>query len=281
MQLHTEYLRTFIALVETQSFTKAGRQVNRSQSAVSMQIKRLEEEVGRQLFERVGKTARPTADGKLLLSHAREIVKAHDEAVASLANSALRGVIRFGSPEHFTKGALPKLLARFATSRPEILVEMHCENSDLIKAAIDEGELDLGLCCENDGSGRLICNEQLAWAASPDFALEKQAVLPLAVEDGCIFTDWALQALDREGIPYRIVYVSRGLSGVFEATRAGLAITPAITRTIPEDMMALGTEQGMPALPQSVIVLHVRKGPLPAHVKCFVEHVITTFRDEI
>ena len=280
MNLQTDYLKTFIAVADTQSFTKAGKLVNRSQSAVSMQIKRLEEEIGRPLFERVGKTAKLSIDGKLLISHARVITQEHDKAVMSLSTAKLKGIIRFGSPEHYTAGILPKLLASFASAHPEVLTEMHCENSDIIKKKLDAGDLDLGLCTDLYGHGQIIYHDHLVWAASPDFKINKNAVLPLAVEDECIFQEWALRALDQAGIPYRIVYVSRGLSGILDAIRAGLAIAPAIKRNLPPDLTILGAKQGLPLLPKSSIVLNTRTPPLPEHVNCFAEHLISAFKEE-
>jgi len=157
MNLQIDFLRTFIAVAETKGFTRAGRQVNRSQSAVSMQIKRLEDEVGKPLFERIGKTVKLTTEGSLLINYARRMVKAHDDAVMALSKPALKGFIRFGSPEHYTAGVLHKLLACFASSYPDVLVEMRCENSDKIKESIDKKELDIGLCTQisEGGAGHL------------------------------------------------------------------------------------------------------------------------------
>ncbi|WP_027720161.1 LysR family transcriptional regulator [Maridesulfovibrio zosterae] len=278
MNLQTDYLRTFIAVADTQSFTKTGRLINRSQSAVSMQIKRLEEEIGRPLFERIGKTARLTIDGKLLLSHARGIVQKHDEAVASLSSAQLEGIIRFGSPEHYTTGILPRLLAGFAAAFPDVLIEMHCAGSDIVQKGLDAGDLDLGLCTEINKQGRIIHHDHLVWTASPDFKVRKDSVLPLAVEDECIFQEWAVHALEQAGISYRIVYVSRGLSGILDAARAGLAIAPVIRRNLPSDLAILGSEHGLPMLPKSSIVLNTRTPPLPDHVNCFAEHIISTFK---
>ncbi|WP_291329944.1 LysR substrate-binding domain-containing protein [Desulfovibrio sp. UCD-KL4C] len=280
MNLQIDYLKTFIAVADTQSFTKAGKLVNRSQSAVSMQIKRLEEEIGRPLFERIGKTAKLSIDGKLLISHARGIIQSHDKAVMSLSTAKLKGIIRFGSPEHYTTGILPKLLAGFASAYPEVLIEMHCENSDIIKKRLDAGDLDLGLCTDLYDHGQIIYHDHLVWAANPDFKIRKNTVLPLAVEDECIFQEWALNALDKAGISYRVVYVSRGLSGILDAVRAGLAIAPAIKRNLPTDLAILGTKQGLPLLPKSSIVLNTRNPPLPEHVNCFAEHLITAFKEE-
>ncbi|WP_320006318.1 LysR family transcriptional regulator [Maridesulfovibrio sp.] len=278
MQLNIEYLRTFIAVATSQSFTRAAAQVHRSQSAVSMQIKRLEEEIGRPLFVRDGKTARLTSDGKLLISLARGLVQSHDEAVVSLLNAQLEGVIRFGAPEHYTIGVLPKLLVGFARSYPDVLVKFQSKTSDVVKKAVDAGELDLGLCTAPVEGGHGLIQEAVVWAAGPSFELKQLPFIPLAVEDGCIFQDWALRALAEAGIPYRIVYVSQGLSGVFDAARAGLAVTPAIKRTIPADLAVLGSEHGLPALPQSSISLVFRDGPIPDSVNCFAEHIADAFQ---
>ena len=280
MQLPTEYLRTFLAVAATQSFTRAGGQVNRSQSAVSVQIKRLEEEVGRPLFIRDGKKARLTPDGKRLLGHAREIVRRHDDAVLSLSDAQLQGVIRFGSPEHYTMGLLPRLLAGFAQDHPDIIVEMHCRTSDVVKKGLDQGELDIGLCTDAYEGGRVVCRDRLVWAARPGFDLRRDGRLPLAVEEGCLFRDWALDALAEAGIPYRIVYVSRGLSGVLDAARAGLALTPAIERTLPRGLVGFDERQGLPALPPSCAVLHTARIPVPEHVACFREHLVAAFHEE-
>jgi DNA-binding transcriptional LysR family regulator len=280
MQLPIEYLRTFLAVAATRSFTKAGGQVNRSQSAVSVQIKRLEQEVGRPLFLRDGKKARLTPDGKRLLGHARDIVRRHDDAVLSLSDARLKGVIRFGSPEHYTMGLLPELLAGFARDYPEVIVEMHCRTSDVVRKGLDRGELDIGLCTDAYEGGQVVCRDRLVWAARPGFDPGRTGRLPLAVEEGCLFRDWALSALAEAGIPYRIVYVSRGLSGVLDAARAGLAVTPAIERTLPGDLVGLDERHGLPALPPSCAVLHTARTPVPEHVACFREHLVAAFLEE-
>jgi DNA-binding transcriptional LysR family regulator len=278
MQLSTEYLRTFLAVSATRSFTRAGEQVNRSQSAVSVQIRRLEEEVGRPLFVRDGKTARLTPEGKLLVAHARDIVRHHDAAVLALSDARAEGIVRFGSPEHYTMGLLPKLLAGFARTDPGVFVEVHCRTSDVVRKGLDEGELDIGLCTDDYEGGQVICRDRLVWAARPGFDLNR--VLPLAVEDGCIFHEWAQRALTDAGRAYRIVYESRGLSGVLDAARAGLAITPAIGRTLPSDLAAYDARHGLPALPPSSVVLHTRGNPPSGHVARFREHLIAAFLEE-
>ena len=281
MNLQIDFLRTFIAVADTKGFTRAGKRVNRSQSAVSMQIKRLEDEIGEPLFERIGKTVKLTNSGSLLLGHARRIVKAHNDAVTALSKPGLKGLIRFGSPEHYTAGVLPKLLARFASSYPDVLVEMRCENSDDIKRAVEKGELDVGLCTQMHEGGQVIYHDPVVWVTDPGFVFQKEKTLSLAVfEEDCLFRTWAVEALEKAGIQYRIVYVSRSISGILDAVRAGFAVAPVVLSNVPPDLVTVGIENGLPVLPISNIVLHTVKAPVPETVACFADYLIKSFREK-
>ncbi|MDJ0784309.1 MAG: LysR family transcriptional regulator [Desulfosarcinaceae bacterium] len=281
MLLHIDLLRTFVAVADTGGFTRAGRRVSRSQSAVSMQIKRLEEEVGKALFERAGRRVRLTAEGELLMGYARRILKGHDEAVMALSRPAMKGHIRFGSPEHYTTGVLPKLLARFASAYPDVQVEMRCDNSEVIKADVDAGRLDIGLCTQIHAGGRVIHHDPVVWVTAPGVMGETAGVIPLAVfEADCIFRTWALKALEQAGRDYRIVYVSHSLSGILDAVRAGLAVAPIVQSNLPPDLTTIGPEAGLPVLPISDIVLHTVKAPVPETVACFADHLIRAFREK-
>ena len=281
MNLQIDYLRTFIALAETKGFTKTGIQVNRSQSAVSMQIKRLEEEIGKKLFERIGKTVKLTAEGHILIKYAMRIVKEHDDAIRALSKPDLEGSIRFGSPEHYTVGILPKLLARFALTYPDVLVEMRCENSDVIKKAVDKGELDIGICTQISDGGQVIYHDPVVWAADTEFIMQKHKTVSIAVfEDDCIFRSWAIDALEKSGISYRIVYVSRSISGLIDAVRAGFAIAPIIRSNVPPDLKIIGLDNGLPVLPVSNIVLHKTKKVTSEIIECFSEHIIKSFGEK-
>lgn len=278
VDLQIEYLRTFITLAEVKGFTKTGQQINKSQSAVSMQIKRLEEEVGKKLFERVGRTAILTGDGRVLLKHAVRIVKEHDEAVRALSEPDLKGYIRFGSPEHYTVEIMHNLLSNFASIYPDVVVEMQCKNSDEIKDAVEKGELDLGICSQLHHSEQVIAYDPLVWIVKPGVVLPEHGILPLAAfDEGCIFRAWTLDALEKQGMKYRIVYVSQSVSGLIEAVRAGLAIAPVVRSNVPSDLNIIGLENGLPMLPVSHIVLHKVKGKASDTVECFSEHVVRSF----
>jgi DNA-binding transcriptional LysR family regulator len=247
-----------------------------------MQIKRLEDEVGKKLFERIGKTVKLTAEGNILIKYALRIVNEHDDAIRALLKPDLEGFIRFGSPEHYTVGILPKLLAQFASTYPDVLVEMRCENSDIIKSAVDKGELDVGICTQISEGGQVISHDPVVWVADPEFILQKHKTLSLAVfEDDCIFRTWAIEALEKSGIEYRIVYVSRSISGLVDAVRAGFAIAPIIRSNAPSDLKIMGLENGLPVLPVSNIVLHKTKKVTSEIIECFSDYIIKSFRERI
>lgn len=281
MHLQIDYLRTFIALADTKGFTRAGQMVNRSQSAVSMQIKRLEDEVGKPLFHRIGKTAELTSDGNILINFAKRIVKDHDDAIKALAAPNLEGRIRFGSPEHYTVGVLPRLLARFSTEYPDVRVEMRCENSDKIKAAIDDGTLDIGICTQISDGGQVISHDPVVWVSKPEFILQPHNPLSIAVFDvDCIFRTWALDALEKSGLDFRIVYVSQSISGLIDAVRAGFAVAPIIKSNVPDDLKICGLEDGLPILPVSNIALHKTRKTNSDIIDRFSDYIIEYFGEK-
>jgi DNA-binding transcriptional LysR family regulator len=281
MNLQIDYLRTFILVADTKGFTRAGIQVGRTQSAVSMQIKRLEDEIGKPLLQRIGKTVKLTNEGNVLIGYARQLVQIHDEAVSALTKPDLKGIIQFGSPEHYTSGVLPKLLADFVSSYPDVLVKMRCEDSDKIKEAVDKGELDIGLCTQISNGGQVVYHDPVIWVTKPGFILQKEKPLSLAMfEEGCIFRSWAVEALERAGIKYRIVYISRSVSGLLDAVRAGYAIAPIVQSNVPPDLKIIGMEKGLPTLPVSNVFLHITKKPLTEAAECFAHHLINSFREK-
>ena len=193
----------------------------------------------------------------------------------------LEGFIRFGAPEHYTIGVLPRLLARFAEAYPDVVVEMRCENSDVIKDAVDKGGLDLGICTQISEGGQVISHDPVVWVAEPGFVMQEHKAVSLAVfEEGRIFPTWALEALEKAGIHYRIVYVSRSISGLIDAVRSGFAVAPIIRSNAPSDLKIVGLEHGLPVLPVSNIVLHKTKKVTSEIIECFSEHIIQAFGEK-
>lgn len=129
--------------------------------------------------------------------------------------------------------------------------------------------------------GQVIYHDPVVWVADPGFIVRKDKALSLAVfEDDCIFRSWAAAALEQAGIEYRIVYVSRSISGILDAVRAGLAIAPIVKSNVPLDLKTVGIENGLPVLPISNVALHMVKAPTPEPVSCFTGYLIHAFREK-
>lgn len=259
--LDPELLRTFVAIVDAGGFTPAAKQVHRTQSAVSMQVRRLEETLGRVLFQRAGRGVQLAPDGEALLGYARRLLKLHDEAVAALTRPDLSGRVRVGTPDDYVDRFLPDILARFARAFPRVQVEVRCETSANLRPLLAEGRLDLAVitagCTPGGETGEVLRREPVVWATAERHLAHEQEPLPLALfQSGCVFRDWALASLDGSGRPYRIAYTSASFSSILAAVKAGLAVTALCRSVLPTGVRPLGVEEGFPALPSTALTLH-------------------------
>lgn len=254
-----ELLRSFVAAADSGSFTGAARQVNRTQSAVSMQIKRLEDDLGRAVFLRLPRGVALTPDGETLYRYARRILTLYDEAAARLGAPRASGAVRFGVPEDFAALRLSGILARFAARFPLVRVDVYCDASPRLVSRLEEGNLDLALCTSAHGrdGGRPVGRMRLRWLG-PEHALAgTDDPLPLAVyHAGCPYRQGALQALEQAGVAYRIAYSSPGVAGVLAAVRAGLAVAPIMEGVEVPGCRIWGSGEGLPALPGVMLSLH-------------------------
>src|ERR671939_28353 len=192
--LDADQLRSFVAIVEAGSFTRAAEAVAKTQSAVSMQIKRREERLGCALFERDGRQNRLTAEGERLLEHARRIVRLNEEAVALFAKDTLEGHVRLGTPDDYADRFLPEILARFARSNPRVEVSVICEPSLTLMELARTGDIDLSIvtaCGEANTS--VVRQEPLLWVTSQAHGIEQEDVIPMALAKApCIWRSAAL-----------------------------------------------------------------------------------------
>lgn len=281
--LAPELLRTFVAAADSGSFTGAARLVHRTQSAVSMQVKRLEEDLGRELFARGARGVALTPDGETLYRFARRILRLYDEAAASLAAPELTGVVRFGAPEDYAASHLPGILARFASVYPLVRVDVFCDATEHLLARLADGTLDLCLATSADGldGGRPVLDMPLRWLGPEHGMPGEGGPLPVAVfHEGCVYRHSALEALERRGIAYRVAYVSPGVGGVLAAVRAGLAVAPMAEGVEAAGCRVIGAAQGLPALPSVRVTLHLRAGALPPAVEGLAGHVDAAVRGE-
>src|SRR5215210_7240139 len=149
--LDIDQLRTFVAISDTGSFTKAADIVHKTQSAVSMQMKRLEERLGRPVFERDGRASRLSEDGERLLDYARRIVRLNSECLASFAEADLTGRVRLGLPDDYADRYLPEILGQFSRSNPRAEVTVVCEPTPMLRERLEAGDLDLAIITHVDG----------------------------------------------------------------------------------------------------------------------------------
>lgn len=258
MTLETPLLRTLVAVSETGSFTRAAEQVHRTQSAVSMQMKRLEETVGKPLLERDRKQTRLTREGEALVQYARRILNLHDEALAAVSQPEIAGLVKIGTPDDYAAGFLPQVLSDFAETHPNVEVEMRCEVSAKISRAFEKGEVDVALLTAGPWlkGGEIIRREPVVWATSVRHMVHERDPLPLAVfEPGCLFRESALAAFDKSQRAYRIAYSSESYAGLVTASLAGLAVTAMARSSVPAGLRELSPDEGFPMLPSVEIAL--------------------------
>lgn len=280
--LPMELLRTFVAIADSGSFSVAGRQVGRTQSAVSMQIKRLEELLEKSLFKRDSRNTTLTTDGLTLLNYARRILKLNEEAVSLLKKPELSGWTSIGLTDDYATRFLPEILAGFSRTHPRVQVQVICESSRHLRRRMQQRELDLAMISspvmEMENS-RLLRRDPMVWATSVRHCQHEENPLPLALfPNECYCREWATVALDKAGINYRIAYTCQSIMGIQAAVSAGLAVTVISQSIVPEEMRILTQEDGFPPLGTAVFWLH--RNPETAH-NCIVDslarHIASAF----
>lgn len=230
--LETDLLRTLVAIVTTGSFARAAQAVFRTPSAVSMQMKRLEDQIGRPIFVKDGRGVTLTADGEDLLGYARRMVHLSDEALSRFRCQSTEGTVRLGTPDDYATRFLPPILARFAASHPMVQVDVNCQPSTVLARMLADNEVDIaltsvGINCGVPATGTIVHRENLVWAGLRHGSAHTRRPLPLAVSGPtCSWRSLALERLDRAGIPYRVAYSSAHYVGQLAAVLAGLAIAP-------------------------------------------------------
>ncbi len=277
--IDTEVLRTFVAIADQGGFTRAGELVNRTQSAVSMQMKRLEEDVlQRKLFERDGRQVRLTPEGQVLLGYARRILKLHSEVFNTLREPHMVGLVRIGTPDDYVMRFLPGILKRFSKAYPLIQIELHCESSTVL---MQRRDLALTVISREPGKeiGELLRTERMVWAAAPCFCVEEHDAVPLAVSGpDCMYTQWTQAALDAIGRDYRLAYHSTNVAAILAVVSAGLAAMICMESLVTEDLRVLGSDEVFPALPS--MNLHLLRNPQMTSpiTECLAEYIIEGFR---
>ena len=264
VNLDLDLLRSFVTIAELRSFTRAGMALGRSQSAISLQIKRLEVQVGVALLKRDPRHVALTADGEALLAPARRLLRLNDDLVAGIGSDALDGEVRLGAPEDFATVHLPGVLGSFARAHPRVTLNVTCDLTLNLLDALAQGRLDLALVKREPlgpDLGVRVWREPLVWAAAGADIIESAAVLPLVVAPApCVYRSRAVAAAEYAGLPLRIAYVSPSLAGQHAALRAGLGVAVLPREMVPDDLHVFTPDAPLPRLPDSEIALLSARG---------------------
>lgn len=277
--LDVDQLKTFIAIVDTGSFTRAADVVHKTQSAVSMQMKRLEERIDRPIFARDGRGARLTEDGERLLDYARRIVHISREAMSAFSGDALTGRVRLGVPDDYAERYLPEILARFSQSNPLVEVTVECEPSNHLTELVGRDQIDLAIITHASRKpvGEVIRQEPLLWVSSQRSLAHEQPTLPLALSHPtCVWRETAIAKLEEIGRAHRVLYSSRNFAAVGAAVLAGLAVTVLPESAIRAGMRVLGPAEGFPPLPSCKIALLRNPGSVTDTVEALADHIVAS-----
>ena len=260
-QFESDLLRTFVAIIDTGSFTLAARQIGRTQSAVSMQMKRLEELAGTPLLLRGDGAVRPSEAGEKLLVDARPILAHLERVRANFDRQPIDGTVRIGILAEYGATFLPRILGRFAESNPKVEVTVKCAHSGILYDALERDELDLAVVLDRPGQkgGTILMRDRTFWATSKHHKAHKLDVLPVALFDpGCWWRDWALDTLRRMKRPYRTAYTSDNNFNLKAAVSAGLAVGALTDSMLPADCRPLLPADGFPEPINSNVTLRKR-----------------------
>jgi DNA-binding transcriptional LysR family regulator len=279
--LDLDLLQTLVAIAETGSFSAAGAVVGRTPSAISMQVRKIEDILGRALFLRDSRSVALTADGEVLLEHARRMLALNRQVVAQFVQPDLRGVVRMGAPDDAAERFLPEMLRRFAETHPAVTVDVTVDGSARMIAMHREGRLDLTLVtCEagfNDGEAEILFRERLVWAACTGGVAAERDPLPVSVwEEGCVWRKAGIEGLERQGRAWREAFKSAHISGQRAAILADLAVAPIPASSLGGRVVEAPPRHGLPPLPEYALGMIVAAGA-PAPVRAAADHLRASF----
>lgn len=289
--LDPDLLRSFVLIAEGGSFTRAAQRVGRTQSAVSMQMRRLEDMLGHPLLVRTPRGVAPTPHGAWLLERAKRLLSLHDEIITGFRTPEIAGRVRLGSPDDYALRWLPGILARFAAAHPAVELELTCSPSNELVERLEEGDLDLTLLSVGneppDRPARVLWRGPLRWVGSVAHETHRRSPLPLAVaHPTCVWRRAAAEALDAACIAWRPAYTSTSQIGTHALVLAGLAVTIGLdvsnapNALLPPGLRVLGPEDGLPPLPDFAIGLLVGPGGGPA-TQALARHIEQSYRLEV
>jgi len=260
--LSTELLRTFVTVVDEQGFTRAADRLHKTQSTVSQQIRRLEQELDVALFRTEGRKRVLTPTGETVLGYARQMLALQDDVLAAIAEQSEEGELRIGVSLSLTESMLPAILARFKQHNPGIRLDVQTDYSNSVSQDYEDDRYDLALILRRDRSqvrGELLGYEPLIWIGPAGYAWSRNRPLPLVLlNEPCLFRETALQALDATDISWRKVYSTTSFTSLMAAVKAGLGVTVRTQGALEDGTENIGSRLGLPELSPVYIELRYR-----------------------
>lgn len=284
VNLETTLLRSFAAVAESESFTAAAEVVGRSQSAVSLQVRRLEEMLDCSLFERSKRSVTLTKAGKDFLTYTYRILRLHEDAVAAVNPALGEIIVRVGMPNDYAELFLPQILTRFEADYPEIRCNIQCDMTWELLNRLDQGALDLvvGIRHAASSTGLTLCTEDIVWVAGPDFdaGTYSERPVPLVLyPESCPYRARGIEALAGSGGQWQIVYTSQSPTGIRIAVEQRGAVTITSRRTVPDQWQILTPAQGFPKLPPAELQLYTAHGGSPHAIDSLAAIIRETLED--
>jgi DNA-binding transcriptional LysR family regulator len=294
--LDMDLVRCFVAVAENGGFTAAGKRLNLSQSAVSLKIQRLENLLERRVFSRTSRSLELTAEGEILLNYAGRLLALNREILERIGEPAIEAIVRVGVVEYFGQQFLPGLLAQFKQGRPNVRLSVEVGMSQDLVNALAEGKFDFVIATagkipssevkmENVTQERILITEPLVWAQAITSPINPQIdPVPLVlIASPCSYRRIALEALEKRGRPWQIVYTSSSLGSIQSAVLAGLGITICGRSSVLAGMKVVDYEQGLPKLPKTSIAIYSRQSvvePLAKHLAAFIIKAVDRWESE-
>ena len=257
--LDLDAVLAFVRVAELDSFTRAAEAMRTTQSAVSLKLKRLETRVGYRLIERTPRHVQLSAKGAVFLDHARQLLEAHERALAAFAGARQR--ISIGISDHVAGPELSTLIARMNAQDPQLIIGIRIGSSDDLLRSFDRRELDAVLARQHVGrnDGEILAEERFGWFASPGWQHRADEPLPLAtMPEPCGVRERAVQLLDAAAVPWTEIFVGGGVAAVAAAVMAGLGVAALAPRMLPLGAVDVGSKLGLPELGRLPVLLHAR-----------------------
>ncbi len=274
--LDLELLRTLDAISRLKTFSAAAEHLHKTQSAITQQMQRLEEQLGYALFDKRGRAKQLTTQGEQLLAYARRMLALNDQALLAVVRRESSPQLRIGSPHDVADTLLPSLLTRFVRLLPELQMTIVVGRSPFLMEALHEDRLDMTLSTRFDErlAGLRMQSSPTVWVCAHDFVYVPGTAVPLVLADEpSLFRKVSLDALSQAGIPWRIRFLAPTLTAIRAGVRAGLGITGRSIELVDAGMRVLGRNEGLPPLPDTNYYLYAHPSRNSAAARALFEEL--------